>query len=552
MYLWFLWISSLIVALVSWVSVGGGKQQQVVLILEERTPTRMVNTSSNDIDSYERSRYHQKMVPTDQYEAKVQERLLKSLHQLDITSFHQNDVALTTQLIVESMTQRGRVYHSMQHVWDVLTSYEKDASSYKQEQKQEEQPILVLSILLHDLVYWSIDGEEFLPIQQQIIQEDVIEIVEQQEAEGPSRRRLRLSENITNDPILSKVAQLFAMEPGKLIPNLGLNEFVSAVIGIQALMKFGIPEVQLLQIATCIEATIPFRPMIDEATPMDRLYARLKAVIPEHSEEWYTQTIQMACRVANYDLGSFTDDSIDRNYFWDSSWKLIAEARPLLHHQGENAPLSEWYDELLSALPKRMKFIQSTLSKSLLFPHFGNVPTERDMKDMIRVTQSNLDLLEQYVQVRQLQIMVLVEFLKAMGISATNIPVGRILPMPFPAAGIPNESAMQNNSQDVVRNWLVHGGGRTSFAWDPQPPADGDSMAAYLWDTLGPKAIDSLIEGYNNNIPPNQQNAAQDNHLELLKAIPPELIQVLAVQLGTVVPEFAEAAQQVPEHLGIS
>lgn len=434
----------------------------------------------------------------------VEKMFLESIGKLrpDV-SVDPEDASSVAKLVYDSMTTGGRVYHAMQHVFDISRTMN--------------DPILVLSALFHDVIYYSID-KGFLDEQQKLIKDIVI-------MEGDE---LSLASDFNGDELMEKVVKIYGFTPGEPLPKLGTNEFISGIIGVKILSKW-LSEIQLMEVAACIEATIPFRPVIDDKTPMDRLYDRLKSVCPDQSEEWLVATINKAAATANFDLCSF--DSDDRNFFLDSSWKLIPEARPVLLQ--EDCPLMEWMNEL-KALEGRTMFLKANVHK--IFQGFRHVPSEEEMAEKQRKTHENLDVMWEYGKVRQLQAMVLVAVVEAMGEDPASFPLRSCLTMDVPGLALEPSESLTSVEQEV-RNWLV-GGRRACFSWDPAI----SPLGAYLFDILGTTGIAEAIA-----IGKNQKPGSH----ELLKFLPKEVVVTVSTQLGHVFSDRADRFSQVPEKLGI-
>jgi hypothetical protein len=442
-------------------------------------------------------------VPEGQYHQMIGSRLSESITALGpSTPREKEDLDATVKLINDSMTTPGRVYHAMQHVFDIS--------------KEMKDPILVLSALFHDVIYYTID-QAFSKEQEKALEGVLV----------PEMQDLTLAATF-DDPLQEMVVKLYGFEPGAPLPKSGTNEFLSAMIGVRILSKW-LSFPHLVQIATCIEGTIPFRPVVDGKTAMDRLYERLSLVCTDQSEEWKVKTVQLAVVTANYDLGSF--DSMDRDYFLDSSWKLIPEARASLLK--EDCPLIEFSNELKD-LEGRSKFLKSAVPR--IFQSFHQVPTDLEMEEKHRKTHENLDIMCQYALVRQLQVMVLVEFADVMGEDCRTLPLRSCLRMHVPPAKEGPSDSLTSVEQEI-RNWLVNGR-RTSFSWDPS----ASELGALLFDTLGPDGIQQAVAVGKAQTP--------GNH-ELLKYLPNSVVWTVASKLGSVLPDRAERFLQVPEKLGI-
>jgi len=434
---------------------------------------------------------------------RIESMLVNSIEALQPdASLDSEDKVFISRLIFDSMTTSGRVYHAMQHVFDIS----EDMTN----------PILILSALFHDIVYYSID-KEFSPEQEQLLKDVLV----------PDTQQLTLAPTI-EDRLFDKVVRMYGFVPGDELPKLGTNEFLSALIGVRILSKW-LSDSQLMEIAACIEATIPFRPIVDGKSPMDRLYDRVKLVCPDESEEWLVATVQNAATTANFDLCSF--DSTDRDFFLDSSWKLIPEARPALLL--DDCPLIEWMNEMKS-LEGRTVFLRGAVPK--IFQSFRGSPTDEAMAEKERMTHENLDIMWEYAKVRQLQAMILVGVVEAMGEDPAAFPLQSCLAMDVPA--VPQEqTGSLSDVEQIVRNWLVKGR-RAAFHWDPA----ASPLGAYLFDSLGTKGVAEALE-----IGKNQKPGSH----ELLKYLPKSVVVTVSTRLGAVFTDRADRFSEVPEKLGI-
>lgn len=430
--------------------------------------------------------------------------------------FKQDDSAKLAKIIFESMNTQGRLYHGIQHVFDIS--------------KTMQEPIVILAALFHDVIYFSID--KALTAEQQQLLDVVL---------NPEKTQQPTLADVIEDPVAMKVVDLFNFTPGDELKKCGSNEFLSTIVGVRALSKW-LSDRELIQLAACIEATVPFRPFVDDKSPTDRLYDRLQQVYPEQDQEWYIDTVHKAVKTASCDLGSF--DTPDLDYFLDSSWKLLPEARPVL--LDENCPLIEFQNEL-KALEGRTKFLLGSVSN--IFPYFQNSPSMEEIRRKEELAESNLLMAHQYSQVRLLQVMVLVDFFELMGEDPNTMPLRPILQLDAPrrssgmggatrAAVSPASSPfVLTTEEQQIRHWLVDGR-RTCFPWDPAKAP----FAAYLFDSLGPEGTKKAIE-----IGKNQEPGSYD----LLKHLPDSVIRDLATSVATVLPEKAESSMEVPTRVEI-
>jgi hypothetical protein len=404
----------------------------------------------------------------------------------------------------------------MQHVFDISETM-KD-------------PILILSALFHDVIYYSID-KHFSKEQAKFLDGALEDLL--------STDDLVVAKDFSSCPVVELVVRLFGFEIGAPIPKLGTNEFLSAIIGVVALEKWlDIP--YLIQIATCIEATIPFRPVSEDGkTPMDRLFDRLKLVCPDQSEEWLERTVLMATATANCDLCSF--DSDNRDFFLDSSWKLIPEARPALLL--EDCPLIELYNEFF-ALEGRTKFLTGAVPR--IFQSFRQSVPDEQMAAKIAKTCENLKVMSEYAQVRMLQLMVLVDFVIVMGEDPSFIPLRPLLRMELPNELVPlpvtsseevSPLGLTREEQEEVRDWLVCGR-RACFPWDPAI----SRLGAYLYISLGPKGVAAAVD-----IGKKQKPGSH----ELLTFLSKDILTTIVSSLSAILSDRAQGCRDVQETLGI-
>lgn len=433
---------------------------------------------------------------------KLETMLNESMAKLPvIVPFKAEDCTKLAWIIYNSMTTNGRVYHAMSHVFDIS--------------KNMNGPILILSALCHDVIYFQID--KAFDEEQAKALEGVLVL---------DTQPLTLVADC-NDSLVESVVRLYGFTPGAELQKSGTNEFLSAIIGLRLFKKW-LPLPYLIQIASCIEATIPFRPTIEGKSPMDRLYDRLADVAKDQSEEWLVETVRMAAATANCDLCSFDSDDLD--FFLDSSWKLIPEARPALLE--EDCPLMEYLSELHS-LAGRSNFLKGAVPN--IFQSFRQVPSDAEMEEKQRKTYENLGLVIAYANVRMLQLMVLVEFATVAGEDPRTALIRSFLEMEISEATEPSETLTSTERQ--IRHWLVNGR-KACFPWDPAV----SSLGGYLFDTLGTNGVSEAVE-----IGKNQKEGSH----EILEHLPKPVIKTVASSLASLFPDKAERYLQVHEKLGI-
>lgn len=437
---------------------------------------------------------------------KIKDMLRKSMTALyPSTPFEEEDENTMAAFIFESMYTPGRVYHSMQHVFNITDNCE-----------IEQDPILLLSTLFHDVVYYTVD-KSFQQPQLKLL-EGILEF-----ENGVTKEPLSLTENAQDDPLMDMVLRLFDLKAGMELPGLGSNEFLSAIIGIRVLSQW-LSFPQLTQLAATIEGTIPFRPASsDGKTAMDRLYDRLVMVAPEQPEDWLEETIHLTASMANCDLCSF--DSTNFDFFLDSNWSLVPEFRPALLK--EDCPLREYFDEFL-AMEGRTKFLISAIPN--IFQVFRNVPSESELSEKRIKTRANLNLANDYAQVRRLQLMVLMELVMILGEDPDTIPGRPFLRLELPPSQSPTET------DEVFK--LLDPGRNDCFPWDPAK----SSLGAFLYDKLGKEGIDKAVEvGKNDKL----------GSYNLLRQLPDDVVLSIATSLGSIMPNHSEDLLQITDKLEI-
>jgi hypothetical protein len=251
----------------------------------------------------------------------------------------------TGYLVYRAMTQRTRCYHDLAHLFAVA----------------REVPALArLAVIYHDVVYLSVDVGMAQEISDQF--GDVMVC---------SEGRVYLTAD--PDELLSGVATVFGFSAGQELPQEGgLNEFLSAVLAVREL-RFYLGDHDLWAIAACIEATIPFRGMVDGKSPDDLLGDRLRALsMPSEKIE----SIQvLAVKVANADLQSFGKS--DFKQFIDNTWEILAETNRDFQEAGEYSIRT--YREALC----RMERFFCDLDPHVIWRRHGNVPDEEAYRSLI-------------------------------------------------------------------------------------------------------------------------------------------------------------------------
>jgi hypothetical protein len=433
---------------------------------------------------------------------KLETILNESMSKLSLNEpFKAEDSTRIANFVYKSMTKNGRVYHSITHIFDISAGMD--------------DPILILSALFHDVIHYQID-KSFDEEQTKYLEGLLV----------PNVQEMTLVAE-PNDPLVALVVDLYGFVPGAELPKSGRNEFLSGIIGVRILKEW-LQLSHLIQIAACIEGTIPFRPTVEGKTVMDRLYDRLASVSKDQTEEWLVDTVRKAAATANFDLCSF--DSSDRDFFLDSSWKLIPEARPVLLE--ESCCLQEYLDEL-HCLEGRSKFLKGAVTK--IFQSYKQVPSDVEMVEKETKAHENLDIMMKYADVRLLQLMILVDFVIAGGEDPKAVTLRPFLQMPVSEAT--EASDLLTSAEKEIRKWLVQGR-HVCFDWDPAI----SPLGGYLFDAIGMKGVSEAIE---------LGKSQEDGSYALLKYLPKPVIATVSSGLAALFPDQAEHYLKVPIELGI-
>jgi hypothetical protein len=147
----------------------------------------------------------------------------------------------------------------------------------------------------------------------------------------------------SDDDMMHLINAVFGFAPGhKLGAFAGLNEYLSTLLAVLELRHTCTPT-QLLQIALCIEATVPFRkPDAHGRTVPETLLARMSGYVARHgnlfsppialSAEQQVAAVQRAVSLANMDVGGFSNPDI--RFFLRNTWNLLPESNPSLRTPG--------------------------------------------------------------------------------------------------------------------------------------------------------------------------------------------------------------------------
>ena len=347
------------------------------------------------------------------------------------------------------------------------------------------------------------------------------------------------------EPLLCMVETIFGYGDHEEINSTnGINEFLSAMVAVRMLEPH-LPTVTLAQISICIAATIPFKNKDDGVNPtyMETLYNNCKVarerfkdtLLKTHADddEFWIQTIQLATRLANADVGNFGSE--DRHYFLDNTWSLLSET---------NTPLRNEYLYTImdyhEAVFKLNGFFNFMKDPERVFASFRGVPSDDRLECLTTQCNHNLALGKKYVGAKLLSASVLAALAKLTG---GDVPVSLFmgdlpsrqqgdplrlddfLPKPC-SVEVAGEDGLQKLRQDEVFQ-LLSVGRRADTAFDVK----SSPLAAYLYASVGDEILNRLLEKEavkrTMSFPMTDEQA-----MELLQSLPLETVKVIGDCVG--------------------
>jgi hypothetical protein len=322
----------------------------------------------------------------------------------------------TATLIIQTMTGFWRCFHTPKHIFEV---------------GEQGDAIEVLAALFHDLVYVQVDHGISVNISRYIapfVREE--------------NRQLRILEasELPDDAIFAAICILFGFHGGDILkPYGGQNEFLSALIAAKSLEQM-LPLADLVAIAACIEATIPFRPpLADGTTVSEQLYQRLALTNLRYdfhwSEEGLADLVRRAVRLANRDVVNFASDS--STFFLDNTWNLIPET----NHDLRNAN-SYTVDGYRRSI-QNMEGFMSSRQPQLIFRQFDGEPDDETYSKLLQRTEHNLAVACLYLRAKLVSIAL---------IEALSLRLGRNIPLSMMMGGLPTEGARSVTLEQFLQN----------------------------------------------------------------------------------------------------
>ncbi len=241
-----------------------------------------------------------------------------------------------------------------------------------------------MAALFHDTVYVQVDRS---------INFNVSYYITPVAKEVNKQLQIRDKSELSADATFEMVMLVFNFEPGEVLnPFSGQNEFLSALVAAKALEPF-LKREQLLQIAGCIEATIPFRAAESGVTVSQRLYDRLQAINSlfnlSLTDEQMRETVKKSVRISNRDVRSFAHPSAA--HFLANTWNLLPETNHNLICCGFYT-IRDYRVALL-----KMEGFLNYLKPEMIFRQFEGYPDDRTYQRWETTAKSNLEIAKLYL-----------------------------------------------------------------------------------------------------------------------------------------------------------
>jgi hypothetical protein len=295
---------------------------------------------------------------------------------LDIkASSSQDFIESSAILIHEAMSGPHRRFHTTDHVFQVIDP--------------KGDPTLVLAALFHDLVYYNVDGNFTMRVEEILKPYITIEL-----EQVFIRRR-----GPAQDLVLPLVNNVFGFSYGQMLtPFTGLNEFLSAIVFTKLFINI-LPIEKIIAVVACLEASQPFRKNDENGKScFESLEERLQKLNRTRglglSEKEIIHIVQNSLRFANLDVNNFACE--DAAAFLDNTWKLLPENNPHLL-------LNKVYTlkSYRMALEK-MEIFFNRVDVSVIFHRYRNEPPMAEYQKMQAQAVKNVHLAKDYLSGRLL------------------------------------------------------------------------------------------------------------------------------------------------------
>ncbi|WP_293930772.1 hypothetical protein [Iodobacter sp.] len=269
------------------------------------------------------------------------------------------DIERLAILVHRAMENTTRKYHTADHVFQLCEGL---------------RPRAQLAALFHDLVYYQLDWG--FPQNTGALLNNICQL---------KNNEFTLPDPLPNQ-LVSMCAALFSFTPGGVLPpHGGMNEFLSAVVAV-SLLKPWLPLSDLIAIAACIEATIPFR---DDAATQQlaaQIHQQSRQLLGMHDVETYgpyvNEVMQDAISLSNQDVMEFAQSR--PRVFLSSTWLLIEESNVPLNAVGAYT-LQDYRAALL-----RMEIFLQGLKEKAIFHQYEQQPSNENLQHLQAAARRNI------------------------------------------------------------------------------------------------------------------------------------------------------------------
>ncbi len=365
-------------------------------------------------------------------------------------------------LVHRGMTAKGRRFHTPEHI---LTLADPD------------HPEVTLAALFHDLVYYQVDSG-LTPLIRALLAPYV--------GEEAQRLWLKARNEAAPERFMDILTDLFAFTYGQeLHPRRGMNEFLSALAMGLSLKRY-LPCETLLAIATCIEATIPFRPQ----EHFEELAQRLQAIVTRYQLQLtpadVDRIVTLSVIFANRDVENFAVP--DPRAFLENTWKLLPEEHSVLRAGGIYT-----IKDYRLALQATAEFFRN-LDITRVFHRYRGVPSLEQWEQMTSIAQANVQIAQSYLEIKLLTISILEALAEVTG---GDMPLALVMGdlddeahslMQF--IEFPNLQFQTSTSpeQRLLLLKLLGNGFTSTSGFDLQ----NSPLSLFIYQALGPETIHAL------------------------------------------------------------
>jgi hypothetical protein len=331
-------------------------------------------------------------------------------------------------------------------------------------------PRQTLAALFHDTVYYQVDGG--FPHRAKPILEPLVRT---------RNGKVVLKTVLPGDTALALCATVFGFRSGDALPLFGgMNEFLSAVLAARSLQPY-LAEPDLLAIAACIEATIPFRTGdASRPDPIEALSGRVRSWSEARGlgldDAQLDRILADAVALGNQDVVGFAE--VNPAEFLANTWLLIEESNVQLAAVGVYS-----IQDYRVALARMDRFL-GALDSDSVFCRYAGVPDDREYASLRARARRNIEFSRDYLGAKLLGIAIVEALALATGgdcpvsmfLGDIRNPYGRPDRVEDFLPALPATRALDPELLEV----LEKGRSRTSAS-----DLNASPLSAYVYRTLG-------------------------------------------------------------------